>query len=115
MDQDGFLHGIALFNRGDFFEAHEVLEDVWRAAPDAEKLWLQAMIQVAVGLHHYSTGNALGAQSVLARAARNLALCLPECAGVDLRSLGEAALKWSEALARGERVPAAPAITIRKN
>ncbi|MGE0407317.1 MAG: DUF309 domain-containing protein, partial [Candidatus Korobacteraceae bacterium] len=33
MDHDGLRHGITLFNRGEFYDAHEVLEDVWRAAP----------------------------------------------------------------------------------
>ena len=31
MDAAKFQHGIKLFNAGSFFEAHEVLEDVWRA------------------------------------------------------------------------------------
>ena len=32
-NQPEYLHGIALFNQGKFFDAHEVLEDVWRASP----------------------------------------------------------------------------------
>ena len=114
MDRHRFQHGIELFNRGEFFEAHEVLEDVWRAAPAAEKLFLQGMIQVAVGLHHYRTGNVAGAQSVLARAAGNLAQPPAERAGVDVEALREAAFKWSEALARGEPVPALPLISVQK-
>ena len=61
VDQAGFSRGIALFNHGEFFEAHEVLEDVWRAAPPGEKKFLQGLIQVAVSFHHRSTGNLIGA------------------------------------------------------
>ncbi|MGA7559841.1 MAG: DUF309 domain-containing protein [Terriglobales bacterium] len=70
--------GIDLFNRGHFFEAHEALEDVWRALPRDSpsrrrfRLHLQGLIQLAVAFHHYSTGNLVGARSVLARALRNL-------------------------------------------
>ena len=115
VDRQGFRHGIELFNRGEFFEAHEVLEDVWRAAPAEQKLFLQGMIQVAVGLHHYRSGNRAGAQSVLARAARNLARPPADRAGVDVEALREAALRWSEALARGEPVPELPLIHLRSS
>jgi predicted metal-dependent hydrolase len=41
----GFVRGVTLFNRGVFFDAHEVLEDVWQAAPEREKKSLQGLIQ----------------------------------------------------------------------
>src|SRR5947209_20294512 len=66
-----FAEGIKLFNSAEFFEAHEVLEDVWRAAPAAEKRFLQGLIQVAVALHHHSKGNRTGARSLLAREQHN--------------------------------------------
>ena len=37
VDAARFIEGIKLFNSAEFFEAHEVLEDVWRGAPAAEK------------------------------------------------------------------------------
>jgi uncharacterized protein len=69
---DAFQEGIRLFNQARFYEAHEVLEDVWRANSGPEKRFLQGLIQLAVALHHHSTGNTRGARSVLARSARNL-------------------------------------------
>ena len=68
---------IDLFNGGRFFDAHEVLEDVWRSVPNLPprrllRLHLQGMIQLAVAFHHASTGNRTGARSVLERAMRNL-------------------------------------------
>ncbi len=41
VDLDHYREGIELFNRADFFDAHEVLEDVWRTAPVGEKKFLQ--------------------------------------------------------------------------
>jgi predicted metal-dependent hydrolase len=66
--------GIALFNRAQFFDAHEELEDVWRSlhrdCPSRRRI--QGMVQLAVAFHHESTGNRTGARSVLERAVRNL-------------------------------------------
>jgi predicted metal-dependent hydrolase len=67
-------NGLALFNAGRFFDAHEVLEDAWRETPRHIPLrrHLQGMVQLAVAFHHESTGNHVGARSVLERAVRNL-------------------------------------------
>jgi len=56
-----YLAGIVLFNRGDFFEAHEVWEDLWTAAPAPERTFYQGLIQAAVGLCHFCNGNLRGA------------------------------------------------------
>ena len=71
-DSTGFQNGLILFNAAQFFEAHEVLEDVWRAAPEPERKFLQGQIQIAVALHHHSTGNVIGCRSSLRRGLRNL-------------------------------------------
>jgi len=72
-DQD-FNRGLDLFNRAHFFDAHEVLEDVWRSLPRDRptRRHLQGMVQLAVAFHHASTGDHVGARSVLERAMRNL-------------------------------------------
>jgi len=64
--------GISLFNDGDYFHAHEVWEDWWRATTHPEKQTIQGMIQIAVAMHHVSTGNLAGATSVMERGLRNL-------------------------------------------
>ena len=110
MDERGYRRGLDLFNRREFFEAHEVLEDVWRAAPGDEKLFLQGLIQLAVGLHHYSTGNLAGATSLLARGNRNLARYPETFAGIELSDLRCAADQCRQTLARGERLHSFPEI-----
>jgi predicted metal-dependent hydrolase len=105
-----YLHALDLFNRARFFDAHEVWEDVWRAAPPEEKKFLQGLIQIAVALHHHSTGNLVGARSLLDRGTRNLE-GYPEQHGdlklaVFLRSL----VAWKRALADGNPLPPLPHI-----
>jgi predicted metal-dependent hydrolase len=56
-----YLAGIVLFNRGDFFEAHEVWEDLWADADGAPRRFYQGLIQAAVGLCHFGNGNLRGA------------------------------------------------------
>ncbi len=80
---EDFKRGLDLFNRAHFFDAHEALEDVWRSLPRDQpsrrhlrlhvlRLHVQGLVQLAVAFHHESTGNHVGARSVLERALRNL-------------------------------------------
>jgi predicted metal-dependent hydrolase len=57
-----FLAGIELFNRGAFFDAHEVWEELWRDCPSAERRFYRALIQAAVSAYHWGRGNAAGAR-----------------------------------------------------
>ena len=56
-----YLAGIVLFNRGDFFEAHEAWEALWMETFGPEKKFYQGLIQAAVGLCHFCNGNVRGA------------------------------------------------------
>jgi hypothetical protein len=62
-----------LLDGGRPFDAHEVLEAVWKAAPDAERDLWQGLAQLAVGLTHARRGNGRGAATLLRRAAKRLA------------------------------------------
>lgn len=52
--------GMRLYNAGRFWEAHEAWETVWRAAPEAERLAWQGLIQAAAAMLHKERGNAHG-------------------------------------------------------
>lgn len=62
-----------LLDDGRPFEAHEVLEDAWKAAPAAERELWRGLAQLAVGLTHAARGNRAGALALIARGADNLA------------------------------------------
>jgi hypothetical protein len=59
--------GRAAFNRGAFFEAHELWEDVWRVLTGAERELTQGLIQIAAGLHHLQQGRPRPAARLLGR------------------------------------------------
>jgi Domain of unknown function (DUF309) len=44
--------GRAAFNRGEYFQAHELWEETWRQITGVERILLQGLIQIAAGLHH---------------------------------------------------------------
>ncbi|HTU17502.1 MAG TPA: DUF309 domain-containing protein [Gemmataceae bacterium] len=56
-----YLAGILFFNEHDYFEAHEVWEDLWSESHGDERRFYQGLIQAAVGLFHFSGGNLGGA------------------------------------------------------
>lgn len=56
-----YLAGIQFFNAHDFFEAHEVWEDLWADTAGTDRRFYQALIQAAVALHHFGNGNHRGA------------------------------------------------------
>jgi hypothetical protein len=56
-----YLAGVLLFNAQDFFEAHEVWEDLWVESHGNERRFYQGLIQAAVGLCHFGNGNLAGA------------------------------------------------------
>ncbi len=58
------------FNDHDYFEAHEVWEDLWMNTPGPERRFIQGLIQAAVALYHFGNGNVRGAVK-LYHSARN--------------------------------------------
>jgi predicted metal-dependent hydrolase len=91
-----YRRGIALYDRGRFFEAHEVLEDLWRPARGEPSLFLQSLIHFAVAFHHHERGNRAGAERQLRKALKKLAGYLPAYAGLDAARIyreGQAALE----------------------
>jgi uncharacterized protein len=110
VDSDKYIHGISLFNSAKFFDAHEALEDVWRAAPPENKKFLQGLVQVAVAFHHYSTGNRVGMRSVLERAIRNLAEPPGSFGQIRLTALIQSLGQWREALDNHSPLPPLPRI-----
>jgi uncharacterized protein len=62
-----------LLDAGRPFDAHDVLEATWKAAPGAERDLWQGLAQLAVGLTHARRGNGHGAVTLLRRGAKRLA------------------------------------------
>jgi predicted metal-dependent hydrolase len=56
-----YLAGVLFFNQRDFFEAHEVWEDLWADSHGDDRKFIQGLLQAAVGLFHFGGGNLGGA------------------------------------------------------
>ena len=70
---DSLRQAQLLLDAGRPFEAHEVLEDAWKAAPAVERELWRGLAQLAVGLTHAARGNWTGALALIERGAGNIA------------------------------------------
>ncbi|MFP5261969.1 MAG: DUF309 domain-containing protein [Blastocatellia bacterium] len=59
-----YLKGIDYFNARNYFDAHEIWEEIWLRSTGDMKLFYQMLIQAAVGLHHYERDNYRGARGL---------------------------------------------------
>jgi hypothetical protein len=82
-----FETGLDLIRSGEYFAAHEELEDAWRAAESAERDFYQGLVHVAVAWYQAGRGNHVGCERQLEKAARRLGPYAPEHNGVDVASL----------------------------
>ncbi len=80
-------HGLDLIERGEYFAAHEVLEDLWRAAEADERDFFQGLVHVAVAWYQAGRGNRTGCERQLAKAERRLAPYEPVHRGLDVARL----------------------------
>jgi GNAT superfamily N-acetyltransferase len=79
--------GIALLRAGEWFEAHEALEDVWRQAEPAERDFFQGLVHVAVAWYQAGRENRVGCERQLEKARRRLSPYVPAHGGLDLVGL----------------------------
>ena len=79
--------GIEEFNRGDYFECHETLEEVWMVEVGEDKRFYQGLIQLSVGFFHLFNSNFRGAASQWEKGITKLADYGDRHLGVDLKAL----------------------------
>ena len=82
-----FLAGVELIRAGEYFAAHEELEDAWRAAPQDERDFLQGLVHVAVAWYQAGRGRQIGTERQLEKAIRRLTPYAPAHRGLDLDAL----------------------------
>lgn len=105
MGDSRFLAFIAHFNGdGDYYECHEVMEELW--LEEGRSPLLQGLLQAAVGLHHWDNGNLSGAVKLMSAAHHKLSRYGDEALGLDLMKIRECLRNSLEILA--ERPKDAP-------
>lgn len=102
--------GIALFERGDYFAAHEAWEEVWRSTTPEPRDLFQGLVQLAAAFHHlHVKGRPDVARRVLGKARRRLAAVAPAAEGFDVAALLGELETWDAWLAtRAGPPPATP-------
>ena len=78
------VDAVELFNAGEFFACHDVLEEIWTDTLADDRTFYQGLIHAAVALHHFEAGNPGGAKKMSLSAGRYLAPFSPAHADIDL-------------------------------
>jgi predicted metal-dependent hydrolase len=102
--------GLDLIRRGEYFAAHEELEDAWRAAAPDERDFFQGLVHFTVAWYQAGRANRVGCERQLEKAARRLGPYAPEHRGVDVASILQQLEKAAETVRSGslELEPAEP-------
>jgi predicted metal-dependent hydrolase len=105
-----FQHGIDLFNRGEFYRCHEVLEELWTPTIQPERWFLQSLIHFAVGFFHHQQSNQTGASRQLRKGLRKIQDYLPEWGGVRTAAIEQAVRDCLTSIEAGGRIKNYPKI-----
>jgi predicted metal-dependent hydrolase len=99
-----FEAGLAAYERGDFFLAHELLEPAWMGTADlAERDLYQGLIKLAAGFVHAARGNPTGVATNIRGARERLARVPPAEAERQGIALGPLLRQLDTAIAIAER------------
>jgi uncharacterized protein len=79
---------IALFNRREYFDCHEVLEEIWGEAAQEDKAFFEGLIRFATGLHlRFNRRAPQGAINLLTQGLMRIENYRPVHHGVDVTRL----------------------------
>ncbi len=84
---DLFYVGLEQFNRGEYFEQHESLEEIWLLEARDIRYLYQGILKIGVGLYKLRLGNYRGTVNHLNGGMDYLRPFGEECLGVDLGRL----------------------------
>lgn len=79
--------GIQQFNRGEYYPAHDALEEAWVAEERAVRNCYQGILQTGIAYHHIQKGNYWGAVKMFLRAFQWLAPLPEKCHGIHIAQL----------------------------
>lgn len=99
-------HGIEEFNRGEYFEQHELLERAWLAEPRAVREMYQGILQIGVAFLQLERDNWAGALKMFRRGLPRLRSLPPVCQGVAIAPFRTAAeqIHWEVTALGPERL-----------
>jgi predicted metal-dependent hydrolase len=92
------IKGIELFNEGNYYDAHEELEEAWNEDQGPGRDLYRGILQVGVAYYQIERGNYRGAVKMLLRVRQWLDPLPDTCRGVNLARLKEDVRAVHEAL-----------------
>lgn len=92
------LEGIGQFNRGEYYECHETLEDIWRDEQGKIRDLYKGILQIGVAIFHAKRSNLNGAMRLVSSGMELLAPFAPECMGIDVTDLLQSAGRFRDEL-----------------
>jgi uncharacterized protein len=96
--------GVEYLNAGRFFPAHEAWETCWKQAKETKEAeFFKGLSQLGAGYTHLLRGNLHGAFTLLRRGAGRILRYESPHRGVDVKTLGDAALAQADAIEAAER------------
>ena len=87
MLESDLARGLDLARAGEYFAAHEALEDAWRAAEPAEKDFFQGLVHVVVAWYQAGRGNKDGLRAATREGRAPARAVRPAHRGVDVAAL----------------------------
>ena len=94
------FEAVELFNDGDYYEAHEVLEDLWHDEQRPIRAVYQGILQIGVGIYHMERGNYKGALRLISGGAELIEPHGEECLDLQLGQLRRDAITLAVELKR---------------
>ena len=84
-----FIEGLKLFNTGDYFECHEVIEDLWLEVPSEDPCrdLYKGVIQAAAAMYQWERGILTGARGLYGTSKGYLERYRPESLGLNVEKL----------------------------
>lgn len=87
MLDERFINGVLHFNAREFYDAHEVWEDLWHEQQGEAHGFLQGLIQFATALHHFEASNLKGTKILYEGGVELLSKYPDQFWGLNLRKL----------------------------
>lgn len=81
--------GIELFNKGEYYDAHEPLEEAWMKTDSPERDLYQGILQIGLAYYQINRGNYRGALKMFRRGFHNLDPLGDTLLGIDISQLQE--------------------------
>ncbi len=82
-----FFSGLHTFNRGSYFDAHEIWEELWSEYYLEDRDFVQGLIQLAVCFVHLQNNNINGARSLINKAIKKLQVFPHNHRNVNIKEL----------------------------